>query len=99
MSGDRPLACPNMTSRQPQKSSPSARPRRARWNACECAFTKPGRVSRPDTQRSLLADEPHACPLEQALEVDHRVLAGVARPQPAAVPKDGDRGLAGLQLD
>src|SRR5918999_503987 len=31
-----------MTSRQAQKSPPSVRPRSARWNACECAFTKPG---------------------------------------------------------
>src|ERR671922_2878182 len=46
MSGDSPLAWPNMTSRQAQKSPPSVRPRSARWNACECALTKPGRERR-----------------------------------------------------
>jgi hypothetical protein len=34
-----------ITSRQAQKSPPSARPRKARWNPCECASTKPGSVS------------------------------------------------------
>src|ERR671936_346950 len=34
-----------MDSRQPQKSPPSVRPRKARWKAWLCALTNPGRVS------------------------------------------------------
>src|SRR6266511_707559 len=53
MSGVRPRACPNMTSRQAQKSSPSARPRMARWNAWLCALTNPGSESLSGTGARL----------------------------------------------
>src|SRR5215211_4915503 len=53
MSGVRPRACPNMTSRQAQKSSPSARPRMARWNAWLCTFTNPGSESMSGTGARL----------------------------------------------
>src|SRR5215218_3975527 len=53
MSGVRPRACPNMTSRQAQKSSPSARPRMARWNAWLCTFTNPGSESLSGTGARL----------------------------------------------
>ena len=38
-----PPASASIASRQAQKSPPSVRPRSARWNAWQCALTKPGR--------------------------------------------------------
>src|SRR5215218_8050989 len=99
MSGDSPLAWPNMTSRHAQKSPPSARPRNARWKVCECALTKPGRLTDDDTPRSLLADELDACAAEQGLEVGDRLAVRVVRAQAAAVAEHGHGGALAGELD
>src|SRR5919106_864757 len=87
-----------MAPRHAQKSSPSARPRSARWKAWECALTKPGRVRRAGTSSSLLAHELDASTVEQLLEIVHGFLARVVRPQPAAVAKDRHGRVPGAEL-
>ena len=45
-------ASASISSRQAQKSPPSVRPRSVRWNACECALTKPGSSSARPSARN-----------------------------------------------
>ena len=91
-----PAASSSIVSRQAQKSPPAARPRSARWNAWQCAFTKPGSVERLGHAATLSFSAwppaPYPAPLAQlpnALTICRLALIPVFVVADASAPDDG----------
>src|SRR4051795_12148386 len=94
-------ASASMVSRHAQKSPPSVRPRSARWNAWQCAFTKPGIRGRSCTpvsfphggsgsrgSGSARADPERADDRASRIDTDLRRAHGARRPQPQLARRD-----------
>src|SRR3954453_873449 len=90
-----------MVSRHAQKSAPSVCPRSARWNAWQCAFTKPGIRGRSCTpvsfphggsgsrgSGSARADPERADDRASRIDTDLRRAHGARRPQPQLARRD-----------